>query len=99
MTATETTETTAVECLWCGRRFDPAGGDHFCGLMRHKDQTPRVLDDSQRNRMPTGRVTVTAPEGYTDRDLAQVAGFGKHHHGVDVTRYDDGTALVSLWND
>ena len=61
--------------------------------------TPQVLDDSQRNHLPTGRVTVTAPAGYTDKDLAHVAGFTKRHHGVDVTRYDDGTALVSLWND
>ena len=60
---------------------------------------PRVLDDSQRHQLPTGRVTVTAPEGFTDRDLAHVAGFNSTHFGVDVTRYDDGTALVSLWND
>lgn len=63
------------------------------------DVVPVVLDDSRRHDLPTGRVTVTAPEGFTDKDLAHVAGFTKYHHGVDVTRYDDGTALVSLWND
>ena len=83
------------------RRADQAHLDTLArkAAERAEAEVPRVLDDSQRNNLPTGRVTVTAPEGFTDRDLAHVAGFNSSHHGVDVTRYDDGTALVSLWND
>lgn len=59
----------------------------------------RVLDESRTRDLPTGRVTVTCPEGVTDAELADAAGFAPRHFGWDVTRYDDGTALVSLWND
>ena len=58
-----------------------------------------VLDESRKSDLPTGRVTVTAPEGVTDAELAEVAGSGPRHYGVNVTRYDDGTAVVHLWND
>lgn len=58
-----------------------------------------VLDESRKGDLPTGRVTVTAPEGVTDAELAEVAGFAPRHYGFDVTRYDDGTAVVHLWND
>lgn len=59
----------------------------------------RVLDESRRGNLPTGRVTVTAPDGVTDAELAEVAGFAPRHFGWDVSRYDDGTAVVHLWND
>lgn len=58
-----------------------------------------VLDESKAHDLPTGRVTVTAPEGATDAELAEVAGFSARHYGWNVTRYDDGTAVVHLWND
>lgn len=58
-----------------------------------------VLDETRVNDLPTGRVTVTCPAGVTDAELAEVAGFGPRHHGWNVTRYDDGTAVVCLWND
>ena len=58
-----------------------------------------VLDDAQANDLPTGRVTVTCPAGVTDAELAEVAGYGPRHFGSSVTRYDDGTAMVLLWND
>lgn len=58
-----------------------------------------VLDENRRGDLPTGRVTVTCPEGVTDAELAEVAGFCPRHYGWDVTRYDDGTAVVHLWND
>lgn len=58
-----------------------------------------VLDDRQRNNLPTGRVRVTAPAGATDAELAAAAGYGSSHFGRHVTRYDDGTATVALWND
>ena len=59
----------------------------------------RVLDESRKGSLPTGRVTVTAPVGVTDAELAEVAGFAPRHFGFDVSRYDDGTAVVHLWND
>lgn len=59
-----------------------------------------VLDNSRRNSLPTGYVTVTAPEGATDRELATAAGYGGEHFGYTVTRHAvDGTATVALWND
>ena len=58
-----------------------------------------VLDETHKGNLPTGRVTVTAPEGVTDAELAEVAGYNPRHFGWDVTRYDDGTAVVHLWND
>lgn len=58
-----------------------------------------VLDESRKGNLPTGRVTVTAPEGVTGDELAEVAGFCPRHYGVNVTRYGDGTAVVHLWND
>lgn len=59
----------------------------------------RVLDSSRQNRMPTGYVTVSAPADATDRELAEVAGYCSRHFGYSVTRHDDGTATVALWND
>lgn len=45
-------------------------------------------------------VTVTAPTWATEADMADVAGFNaRHHFGYSVTRYDDGTASVSMWRD
>ena len=58
-----------------------------------------VLDETRAGNLPTGRVTVTAPKGVTDAELAEVAGFSPRHYGWNVTRYDDGTAVVCLWND
>jgi len=59
----------------------------------------QVLDDTQRHRLPTGYVTVTTPAGATDQDLTEAAGFAPRHFGAQVTRHDDGTATVALWND
>lgn len=64
-----------------------------------QDGLPFVLDARARSARYTGRVTLAGIDGHTDRELADVAGYGPEHHGFDVTRYDDGTALVSLWND
>lgn len=64
-----------------------------------QDGIPFVLDARNRDARYTGRVTVAGIDGTTDRELAEVAGFGPEHFGFNVTRYDDGTALVSLWND
>lgn len=44
-------------------------------------------------------VSVTAPGGTTDAELARAAGFNSSHFGYNVTRYDDATASVCLWND
>lgn len=60
---------------------------------------PVVIDNCQQHRLPTGYVTVTAPAGYCDRDLADAAGYCGRHFGFTVTRYEDGTATVALWND
>jgi len=60
---------------------------------------PVVLDDSGAKRIPTGYVTVTTPEGVTDRDLADAAGFCSRHWGFTVTRYVDGNAVVALHAD
>lgn len=58
----------------------------------------KVLDDHREYH--THRVTVTAPKWASDQDLADVAGFNaRHHFGYSVTRYDDGTAAVSMWRD
>ena len=58
-----------------------------------------VLDARNRDARYTGRVTVAGIDGATDRELAEAAGYGPEHFGFDVTRYDDGTAVVSLHND
>lgn len=59
-----------------------------------------VLDGGHRaTRGESTRVTVTAPEGVTDAELAEAAGYGTQHFGYHVTRYVDGTALVLLYND
>lgn len=53
-------------------------------------------------KYPAGRcdyVTVTAPAGVTDEQLAAAAGFGARHYGRHVERHDDGNATVTLWND
>lgn len=59
----------------------------------------RVLDEKHAKDLPAGRVTVTAPVGVTDDELAEVAGFAPRHFGFNVSRYADGTAVVHLWND
>lgn len=58
-----------------------------------------MLDATQARRLPTGRVIVTVPAGATDRELADAAGYCWRHLGFMVTRHDDDTATVSLWND
>lgn len=63
------------------------------------DGLVRVLDASRRDRLPTGYVTVTAPADATDLELAVAAGFDSSHYGYTVTRHDDSTATVALWND
>jgi hypothetical protein len=44
-------------------------------------------------------VTVAAPADATDHELANHAGLCSRHFGYNVTRHDDGTATVCLWND
>ena len=44
-------------------------------------------------------VTVRGMNHATDTELATAAGFGARHHGYSVTRYEDGAAIVTLWND
>ncbi|WP_408895900.1 hypothetical protein ACJ5H2_13365 [Nocardioides sp. R1-1] len=67
--------------------------------METETATITVLDASRARRMPTGHVTVTCPSGATDRQLADAAGFGGRHFGFSVSRHDDGTASVALFND
>ena len=44
-------------------------------------------------------VTVRKPGESTDAELAKAAGYNPlRHFGFDVTRYDDGAAIVALWN-
>lgn len=85
---------------WCLDHATPVYRD---GIDWHTDQDRDgvvfVLDARNRSARYTGRVTVAGIAGATDRELAEAAGFGPEHFGFDVTRYDDGTALVSLWND
>lgn len=68
---------------------------------RELDSRPalEVLDDSLRNQLPTGYVTVTAPDGATDAELADAAGYSSSQFGYTVTRHQDHTATVALWND
>lgn len=61
--------------------------------------TPTVTDSSQANLLPTGYVTVRTTEDATDLELATAAGFCSRHWGYTVTRYEDGAAVVALWND
>ena len=58
-----------------------------------------VLDASRANELPTGYVTVAAPESATEAELAAAAGYGPRHFGRTVVRHIDGTATVALWND
>lgn len=60
-----------------------------------------VLDATRERQMPVGKVTVAAADmaGFTDRELAEAAGYDTRHFGFDVTRWNEGTALVRLYND
>jgi len=49
--------------------------------------------------MAETHVTVRGMNNATDEQVARAAGFGRRHHGYSVTRYDDGAAVVALWND
>lgn len=79
---------------------DPSAAIHrLRAICTEWDGQVRVLDASRRNHLPTGYVTVAAPEGAADTELADAAGYGTSHYGYTVTRHDDGTATVALWND
>lgn len=63
-------------------------------------ETKTVLVDASRAAcLPTGYVLVSNAEGLSDNELADLAGFGSRHFGRTVTRHDDGSATVALWND
>lgn len=71
------------------------------GIDWHTDQDNELgvlVLHVHRGRL-SDRVTVTTAPAVTDLELAQLAGYGPRNFGYDVTRYDDGTAVVSLWND
>lgn len=98
-------ETTTKRPAWWPTEASKAHADAACAHpdVCHIDTADvigaRILDERQAHDLPTGRVTVTCPDGVTDAELAEVAGFCPRHYGWNVTRYDDGTAVVHLWND
>jgi len=50
--------------------------------------------------MADAHVTVRTDRPSTDAELAEAAGYSpSRHFGFNVTRYDDGAAIVTLWND
>ncbi|HEU5032732.1 MAG TPA: hypothetical protein VFV01_47970 [Spirillospora sp.] len=64
------------------------------------DPAVDVIDDSARNRLPTGHVYVTLhDQTLTDHEIAVAAGLSSRHFGYAVTRHPSGTARVDLWND
>lgn len=60
---------------------------------------PVVIDRTRADNLPTGHVLVGNAAGRDDRELADVAGYCHNHFGYAVTRYEDGTATVHLYND
>lgn len=69
-------------------------------MIRMPQRAAHVIDGSRRNQLPTGRVRLAVAGDYTDRELADLAGFSSRCFGYGVTRYPDtGTVEVQLWND
>lgn len=60
---------------------------------------PLILDNTQQHSLPTGRVRLSEVDGFTDRELADLAGYSSSHFGYSVSRDDEGNATVHLWND
>lgn len=60
----------------------------------------RVIDTSRANQLPTGHVVVEGAEGHSDRELADLAGYGPRHFGFAVSRDPEAdAATVHLHND
>lgn len=111
-TGVETRTTFHNACTVRATEHDPATGwclDHGVptyrdGIDWHTDQDrflPLVLNVHRSHDYTSDRVTVGVlrhPQ-VSDALLAEVAGYGTQHTGYQVTRYDDGTALVLLHND
>lgn len=60
---------------------------------------PHIIDASQANKLPTGRVVIGNARGVDHSDLASLAGYCSRHWGYHVDLHDDGNATVHLYND